>query len=691
MKIELYSAQKLSLKGSDLQKMIQNKDMPILDLLVRESIQNSLDAKDDASPSPFVSVDFNYGDFDKKALNTDLPGIDLFRNNNWKNRYLAISDKNTVGLTGDYNVKTSNLYKLVFGIMDSQQTPGAGGSWGIGKTVYFRVGVGLVIYYSRIKTPTSYDSLMSAVFVEDESSKTALIPSVKGQKYGIAWWGDPVSWNSREIRETRKKACIERVLKAFNLAPYKGNETGTRIIIPFINEGFLLSHNQPIQEEGSPAPFWMSSLNDYLRIAVQKWYIARLNNKKYVHGKYLNVSINGKVIGPDNIEPFFSLAQCLYNKAALTIAKSKDAQTIKYADAEIKTLEIRVNKEINPNEAGQVAYVKVNRKQLGMIPPDNRPSPYEYVNSTTDEEDFGKPVLMYCRKPGMVVSYKTEGKWVDSIPKSSEDEFIIAWFVLNSQPKLTSSDISIEEYVRKSEMADHFSWDDCAIESQKPTIIAKIKKSVSRKLSNEFEEIKEDIEKRADTGLGSLLGRLLLPPEGFGSKPTPPSPSPAPGSSSGGGTGPNGGMASASRNNVKYKYSVVKYKPTGMQLQMSISTGKSKATSFGFSLEMDSIRGAISANNWKKELALPLPFNLCSANISIKRIDEDKKEVQWKLIKGGDTQGGKIKATLIQTDDEEWYGLGFTFIDNEEHSFELLLDLDITIHRKEYKPVLSFE
>ena len=148
---------------------------------------------------------------------------------------------------------------------------------------------------------------------------------------------------------------------------------------------------------------------------------------------------------------------------------------------------------------------------------------------------------------------------------------------------------------------------------------------------------------------------------------------------------------SASRNNVKYKYSVVKYTPTGMQLQMSISTGKSKASSFGFSLEMDSIRGAISANNWKKELALLLPFNLCSANISIKRIDEDKKEVQWTLLKGGDTQCGKIKASLIQTDDEEWYGLGFNFIDNEEHSFELLLDLDITIHRKDYKPVLSFE
>ena len=312
MKIEIYSAQKLSLKGSDLRKMIQNNGMPILDLLVRESIQNSLDAKDDTSSSPFVSVEFNYGEFDKKALNADLPGINLSRNAIWGNRFLAISDKNTVGLTGKYDDKTSNLYKLVFGIMDSQQTPGAGGSWGIGKTVYFRVGVGLVIYYSRIKTATGYDSLMAAAFVEDESSNNALVPPVRGQKYGIAWWGDPVVRNSEEIRETRNEACIERVLKTFGLNPYKGRETGTRIIIPFIDDRALLSHNQPVLDDGTPPVFWMSSLKDYLRISVQKWYIARLNNKKYLHGKYLNVSINGKAIAPDNVEPFFSLAQCLY-------------------------------------------------------------------------------------------------------------------------------------------------------------------------------------------------------------------------------------------------------------------------------------------------------------------------------------------------------------------------------------------
>ena len=695
MKIELYSAQKLSLKGSDLQKMIQNKDMPILDLLVRESIQNSLDAKDDSSPSHFVTVEFNYGDFNRDALNSELEGINLSNKPLWGNRYLSISDKNTVGLTGKYDDKKSNLYKLVFGIMDAQQASGAGGSWGIGKTVYFRVGVGLVIYYSRIKTASGgFESLLSAAFVEDETSETALIPPVNGQKYGIAWWGDEISPNSHTIRETRDQNSINRVLQAFNLAQYKGPETGTRIIIPFVDELFLLSHNQPAREDDVPAPFWMSSLKEYLRISVQKWYIARLNNRKYLHGKYLNLSINGKPVGPDSIEPFFLLAQALYNKAALSIAKSPDSDNIKYADAEIKIETIVVYSQIFPNEAGQVAYVKVNRKQLGMTPPNNRPSPYEYINSAVEEDDFGKPILMFCRKPGMVVSYKTDGKWLKAVPKTSDDEFIIAWFVLNSQPKLTSADITIEDYIRKSEMADHCSWDDCALDSQKPSIISKIKRSVSRKLGKAFEDARENGDKAADTGLGTLLGRLLLPPEGFGGRPTLPPPNPpGPGPDEGGGSGHGGtggrGSSTMIRNCVKYRYSIVKYTPTGMFLQMSISTGKKKATRFGISFEMDSIKGSISANNWKNDLGLPLPLCINTVKMTIKKVDEDTKEAVWTIH--SDAQYGKIQVNQKKTSDGEWYGIGFGFADGEGHVVELLLFLDVTIRRKDINPVLSFE
>ncbi len=45
MKIEIAEPGRMTQSGSSLLKLIQNNNMPILDLLVRESIQNSLDAK----------------------------------------------------------------------------------------------------------------------------------------------------------------------------------------------------------------------------------------------------------------------------------------------------------------------------------------------------------------------------------------------------------------------------------------------------------------------------------------------------------------------------------------------------------------------------------------------------------------------------------------------------------------------
>lgn len=46
MDIEIAEPARMTQAGSSLLKLIQNNNMPILDLLVRETIQNSLDAKD---------------------------------------------------------------------------------------------------------------------------------------------------------------------------------------------------------------------------------------------------------------------------------------------------------------------------------------------------------------------------------------------------------------------------------------------------------------------------------------------------------------------------------------------------------------------------------------------------------------------------------------------------------------------
>ena len=143
MKIELSVPNRMSQTGSSLLRLIQNNDMPIIDLLVRESIQNSLDAK--LNSSEYVRVDFNIGTFEACTLNRELDQVSDKFNQRYpkqKYQYIAIRDSNTQGLTGplDYehvhNNNYGNLLKLVYEISKPQESKGSGGSWGLGKTVY---------------------------------------------------------------------------------------------------------------------------------------------------------------------------------------------------------------------------------------------------------------------------------------------------------------------------------------------------------------------------------------------------------------------------------------------------------------------------------------------------------------------------------------------------------------------------
>lgn len=196
MKIEIAEPGRMTQSGSSLLKLIQNNDMPVLDLFVRESVQNSLDAKNDTDR--YVTVKFKSGEFVKEKLNKELEGITdalNIRYSNEKYEFISIMDTNTVGLTGKLHYddindnRYGNLLKLIYEISKPQDAEGAGGSWGLGKTVYFRVGMGLVLYYSRIKKEDgSYESRMAACLVEDENNENSLIPQYQEKsKRGIAW------------------------------------------------------------------------------------------------------------------------------------------------------------------------------------------------------------------------------------------------------------------------------------------------------------------------------------------------------------------------------------------------------------------------------------------------------------------------------------------------------------------------
>ncbi|MCF0231096.1 MAG: hypothetical protein HUJ63_02230, partial [Enterococcus sp.] len=389
-KIEVAKEGRMDMSGQGLIRAIQNNNMPLLDLFVRESVQNSLDAARESAEC--VKVDFGVRNFNNSELAEKLEGITERLKDKYGNReckYLFVRDRETEGLTGPLHFtdrKTEgkkNLLKLVYEIAKPQENAGAGGSWGYGKTVYFRMGIGLVLYYSRILDSNGkYQSRLAACLVEDEKKSDALLSSRQLDSHrGLAWWGREFNYKisnnieSGTIPETNEKE-IAKILKVFNFESFIGNETGTAIIIPYINEEKLLKNN--ITAEGQDAAPWASSLKSYIKIAVQRWYIGRLNNPDYtkIHKQaHLKVSIDGEDLEKRIMAKPFKEIQTLYNLAI----KGESSKDNYYCEP------IKINNYFESTIAGHIAYKMFSPEEMEMTAPTNNPSPFVFVKNEDGE------------------------------------------------------------------------------------------------------------------------------------------------------------------------------------------------------------------------------------------------------------------------------------------------------------------
>lgn len=689
MKIEIAEPGRMTQSGSSLLKLIQNNNMPILDLLVRESIQNSLDAKNDKEE--YVSVDFLTGTFDKVLLNSELDRITEALNRRYgkdRYKYIAIRDSNTVGLTGKlhYDDVTDNQYgnllKLIYEISKPQEAEGAGGSWGLGKTVYFRVGIGLVIYYSRIINENGqYESRLAASLVENEMDEEALIPVLGGKsKRGIAWWGEEIGDN--RTRPITDESYIEYVLNNFGIQPYEQEKTGTTIIIPYIDEDVLLNHNQIEYKDGEDnviQPYWRSNIEDYLKIAIQRWYAPRLNNINYKYGKFLRAKVNGIGISQETMEPAFQIVQVLYNRA---IGEKFEGDILDQVGAETKAEDIILRKVLHSTKAGTVAYTKVSRNILKTGFPDNKPDPYMYYNCEIREKDKNKPVVFFTRKPGMIVSYEDVGSWVDGINSSNKDEFIMAIFVLNSDNRLASNDLNyrLEEYIRKSEMADHTSWSDFSMGNFNPRIVSKVQGQVNSKISKEFSVEEEETTGKLNSGLGKMFGDMLLPPENFGKEP-----------SLGPSDSPKTGSDLIKHKNVLFGYDSanISYYAGGMTVKLIIKS-KKKIQSTGFVVAIDSEMGSISHSDWEKKMGLSMPFEVIGADIKT-NIKGEANEILQISVDDENTKVEKecFSCILNKSDKGKGYGVHMNFA--EEKAIEMEIAVKLKLYRRDVKPLFLVE
>ena len=606
--------------GSVTLKSLQNDNIPELDLLVREAIQNSSDAAlGEAGPS--YAVNFQYGSFTPAVFNSFLTDIENSLNIKYpipSADFLEIRDTKTTGLTGyirKADIKKDdhgNFFKLIYDTGKRQTKSSAGGNWGFGKSVYYRVGIGIVIFYSKIKTETGYDSRLIITLVEDESKKDSngndatILNALEPLSAGKAWWGIR---DGEDLLPLQDMDFIKSVLDVFGLKPFKDNETGTSIIIPYLKTDSLLNGIIPADAEieaGIKEHFssvWTASIADYLRLSIQKWYAPKIHNRElpnFCDKKWLLVSVNSTPIRKQDMLPLFNLAQELYTTS---IAKTYGHEYKSKTFPGIVCLPVNIRGYFNGMTSGYVSVIKISKQELNGT--QNLLSPYDYIGKFEADGGLNEPVVMYSRDPGMIIDYAITGPWVKNIaPPESPDDFVFAFYfpithktLKQDLPAPEYAGMPLGEYLRDCEASDHMGWNDPV----KMQIVQRIQKNTVNQISGHLKKSEQVNVDATASKLAGRLGRNLLPRVGYGKEP--------------GGSGGSGGSGGGTKiNNIVLEISsqTIHGNSLVMNYELQLMHGKKDAK---VSLMIASEGGWIDPVSWKDEIGTEFPAVFDSVSV----------------------------------------------------------------------------
>lgn len=502
--------QSMSQNGDSILKSLQNQNLPNIDLIVRESIQNSLDATLPNAKETILEFKLDKFHTSQLAVHFDEIGNSLKKMYAEESTFLSFSDKNTSGLTGEYNTKDhkklreSNYQKLIFDIGKNQEQEGAGGSWGLGKTSYFRSGIGLVIYYTRIKVKSGYEERLVGSLIESTRSSKRLL---ENNPRGIAWWGE-YGKDKDIILPLTDGRQIQEILDIFSISRYKENETGTTIIIPYFS-----SKNQDSLEDIEQY-YWENDDITAIKYAVQRWYMPRLMNPKYQEisgNSSLNCLVNGEKLIPSvNTEVTFNVFRELYDAALTGEIPQNLKNKVRVESISFPRLITKKANEL----AGRVAFREVNKEDLQMTPPNNRLSGLAYlgIKDSSILESFNSKVIAFSRKPGMIIRYAINDDWLPKGAVQDEENLLLAFYVPVSSrklhPKLQNLGYeTMETYLRAIENADHASWDD----RDGINIISRTKAEITRAIQNVYKKEEKSKDGNVTASLARRYGQLFVP------------------------------------------------------------------------------------------------------------------------------------------------------------------------------------
>jgi hypothetical protein len=509
-------------RASLVLRTLEGTELNPLDILIRESIQNSLDAAAEQNSS--VEVDFSIKNRPKDAV-CSIFDQDAERHINKKFadvphcQVLTIRDTGTTGLTGDFEDENSKIYKLIADIGRAQENAGSGGSWGLGKTIYYHMGTNIVGFYSQSRnSKNKVVSSLSFGYIEDEKNSNRLISQTPS---GIAWWG------GKGGAPIKNRTTILPILKKFGISPFEKAETGTCIIIPF----FAQTENRLKNDDAVNCLPWECNEAEYIKLAIQRWYSNRLIETR---GKpILHASVNG--VDVNQVAPIFKVIQSLRKltdnfKGHESIKKNGGLKLIPCAEEKLEwkidegdnstpntVLKAIYLKKAFQNEdqsnkppAGWIAARRLTESELSMLRPNNLPSPHKYIFGSSAVRDEQLPIVAMSRSPQMIVAYDTNS-WRAGLKLDAKGEYLIALFVLNSNARLLDG-TRLEEYIRSIENSTHTDWRDSIVGSKNKEIPEKIKSGVVRALRNAFFNdvaVIEDLPQGEH--IRAQLGKALLP------------------------------------------------------------------------------------------------------------------------------------------------------------------------------------
>ena len=216
-------------------KLLGRPQLDPLTVLVRETAQNSWDAKSKATTTVRFAMhgrDLTESERDflinsvltngAEAAGTGLEDLPL------QCQALYVVDRGTVGLGGPFSaseVSESNVYDWVDFILNvgKANTAGhTGGTYGFGKTIAYVVSrVNTVVVYSRAKHLGSLQSRLMACAIGDEFKRENVLFT------GRHWWGA----GEGDTPVPLVDAEADEIANALGMPKFEGDDTGTTLMI----------------------------------------------------------------------------------------------------------------------------------------------------------------------------------------------------------------------------------------------------------------------------------------------------------------------------------------------------------------------------------------------------------------------------------------------------------------------------